>query len=67
MRRDGEEVLREAVVDLARHARSLLRDRAPELGEADRAPDADEQHAVGEQAEEVALGDVVARERGVST
>ena len=44
VRRDGEEILREAVVDLARHARSLLGDRAAELGEADRAPRADEDH-----------------------
>ena len=58
MRRDGEQVLREPVVDLARDARPLLGDRAPELGEADRAPDADEQHAVREQAQEVALRDV---------
>ena len=42
VRRDGKEILREAVVDLARDARALLRDRAAELGEADRAPGADE-------------------------
>ena len=51
-------------MDLPRHAGALLGDRAPELGEADRAPDADEQQAVREQAEEVALGDEVAREAG---
>ena len=63
VRRDGEEVLREPVVDLARDARPLLRDRAPELGVADRPPDADEQDPVGEQPQEVALRDEVARER----
>ena len=63
VRRDREQVLREAVVDLARDARALLGDGAAELGEADRPPDADEQDAVGEQAQEVALGDVAARER----
>ena len=39
MRREREEVLRETVVDLARDARALLGDRAPELGSADRAPE----------------------------
>ena len=63
VRRDREQVLREPVVDLARHARALLGDRAPELGEADRAPHADEQDAVREQAQEVALRDVAAREQ----
>ena len=67
MRRDREEVLREPVVDLARDARALLRDGAAELGAADRAPDADEQHAVREQAQEVALRDVAARSSGVKT
>ena len=62
VRRDGKEVLREAVVDLARDAGSLLGDGTAELGEADRAPDADEQDAVAEQAEKVALGDEVARD-----
>ena len=38
VRRDGEEVLREPVVDLARDAGALFRDRAPELREANRAP-----------------------------
>src|SRR4051794_5951405 len=45
VRREGEEVLREAVVDLARDPRPLLRDGAPELGAADRPPHADEQQA----------------------
>src|SRR5439155_8700299 len=58
VRRDGTQVLREPVVDLARDPGALLGDRAAELGEADRAPDADQQHAVREQAEEVALRDV---------
>ena len=57
MRRHGEEVLREAVVNLARDARAFLGDGAPELSRADRAPDADEQHAVGQQPQEVALRD----------
>ena len=52
-------------MDLARDPRALLGDRAPELGEADRAPHADEEEAVGEQAEEVALRDEVARELGL--
>ena len=55
MRGDGEEVLREAVVDLPRDPRALLGDRTAELGEADRPPDAHEQDSVGEQPEEVAL------------
>ena len=55
-------------MDLARDARALLRDRAPELGGADRAPDADEQDAVREQAQEVALRDVSrSRTSGVNT
>src|SRR5204863_8172615 len=41
VRRDGKQVLREPVVDLARDPGALLGDRAAELGEADRAPDAD--------------------------
>ena len=63
LRRDREQVLREPVVDLARDARALLGDGTPELGRPDRAPDADEQDRVGEQPQEVALRDVVARER----
>ena len=55
VRRDGEEVLREAVADLARDACSLLGDRAAELGEPDRAPRADQEHAVCDQAQEIAL------------
>ena len=57
MRRHGEEVLRQSVVDLSRDARSLLRDRAAELREANRPPDADEQDGVREQAQEIAGGD----------
>ena len=63
MRRDGEEVLREAVVDLPRDAGALLGDGAPELGELDRAPGADEDDDVGEHAQEVALRDERAREQ----
>ena len=55
MCRDREKILREPVVDLARDARSFLGYRTTELGAADRAPDADEQHAVREQAQVVAL------------
>src|SRR5262245_26108605 len=62
VRRHGEEVLREPVVDLARDAGALLRHGAAELRVADRAPHAHEQHRVGEQAQEVALRDVAARE-----
>ena len=66
MRRDGEEVLRETVVDLARDARTLLGDGPAELGVADRAPDADEQHPVCEQPQVVALRDTSpARTSGV--
>ena len=63
LRRHGEQVLREAVVDLARDPCALLRDHAPDLGRADRAPDADEQDRVGEEPQEVALRHVLARER----
>ncbi len=63
VRRDGEEILRETVVDLARHACALLGDGAAELGEADRAPRADEDQRVREHAQEVALRDVGAREQ----
>ena len=55
MRRDREEVLRQAVVDLARDARPLLGHRTAELGVTDRPPDTEEQDAVREQPEEVAL------------
>jgi hypothetical protein len=65
VRRDGEEVLRETVVDLTRHARPLLGDGAAELGGADRAPGADEDDAVREHAEEVTLRDIVAGEHGL--
>ena len=51
-------------MDLARDAGPLLGDRAAELGEADRAPDADEQDGVREQPQEVALRDVVAARAG---
>ena len=50
-------------MDLARDPRALLGDGPSELGEADRPPHADEQNAIGEQAQEVALGDVAAREQ----
>jgi hypothetical protein len=63
MRRDGEEILREPVMDLAGHACTLLGDGTAELGEADRAPGADEDQRVREHAEEVALRDVRAREQ----
>ena len=50
-------------MDLARDACPLLGDGAPELGELNRAPRADEHHDVREHAQEVALGDVVGREQ----
>src|SRR5919201_4713160 len=59
VRGHGEEVLRQAVVDLPRDAGALLRDGAAELGETDRAPDADQQHRVRQQPQEVARRDVV--------
>ena len=58
MCRYREQVLREAVVDLPCHACALLGDGPPELGVADRPPDADEQHRVREEAQEVARRDV---------
>ena len=58
VRREREQVLREAVVDLPRDPCSLFGDGASELGVADRAPDADQQHAVGEQAQAVAERDI---------
>ena len=64
MRRDREQVLREPVVDLACDPRTFLGDGPPELREPDRAPHADEQDAVRQQAQEVALRDVAAREHG---
>ena len=64
MRRDREQVLRQAVVDLACDTGALLRDRAPELGVTDRPPDTDEQHAVGEEPEEVALHELLRRDVG---
>ena len=45
---DCEEVLRQAVVDLACDARPLVGNRPAELRIADRTPDADEQKPVGE-------------------
>src|SRR5204862_3546343 len=58
----GEEVLREPVVDLPRHPRPLLRHRASELRRADGTPDADEENAVREDAQEVARRDRAVRE-----
>jgi hypothetical protein len=48
-------------MDLARDARPLLRHGAPELGKANCPPDPDEQHGIGEQAQEVARRDKAAR------
>src|SRR5579872_4615575 len=56
VRRHGEQVLRETVVDLPRDARALFRDSAAKLCEADRAPRADEDERVREHPQEVALG-----------
>ena len=58
----GEEVLRQPVVDLSRHARPLLRHRATELRRADRTPDADEENTVREDPKEVAGRDRAVRE-----
>ena len=63
MCRDREQVLGEAVVDLAGDARALLRDSAPELRGADRAPHADEEHAVGEDPQVIAGRDRAARQQ----
>ena len=52
-------------MDLARDAGALLGDRAAELRRVDRAPDADEEHDVGEQAQEVALRHVPHRDHGL--
>ena len=48
-------------MDVARDSRTLVGDRASELRLADRAPDAHEQHAVRDDAEEVALQHEVTR------
>ncbi len=48
-------------MNVARDARSLIGDRAAELRLADRTPDPDEQHAIGDDAEKVALQHEVAR------
>ena len=50
MRREREQVLREAIVDLPRDAGSLLGDRPADLGVPDGAPGADEHQGEGEQA-----------------
>ena len=63
VRRDREQVLGEPVVNLARNTGTLLGDRPSELGAADRPPHADEQDAVGEHHDEVALRDVAGREQ----
>ena len=60
--RDGEQVLRETVVDLACDAPSLVCDRSSELRLGNRSPHADEQDAVGHEAEEVSDEHVVARD-----
>ena len=62
VRRDGEEVLRQPVVDLARDPRPLLRDGAAELGKANCPPDADEQDRVGEETQVVAGRDEAIRD-----
>ena len=49
-------------MDLTRDPCALVRDRPPELGVRDRAPDADEQEPEGDQAQEVALEDELARD-----
>ena len=64
MRGEREQVLREAVVDVASDPRALVGHGTPELRLADRPPDPDEQHAVREQAQDVAGKDVAAREDG---
>ncbi len=64
LRREREQILREPVVDLARNPRPLLGDGSPELGAADRTPDADEQDDEREDAQKVALEDVVTRSSG---
>ncbi len=51
-------------MDVARDASALLGDGSAELGLADRPPDADEEHGEGEDPEQVALEDVVARAGG---
>ena len=57
VRRDGEQVLREPVVDLARDPCAFFGDRSPELGELDRTPRSDEEDDEREHAQEVALRD----------
>jgi hypothetical protein len=53
VRREREEILGEAVVDLTRDPCALLGDRAAELRRRDRAPHPDEQHAERDHAQEV--------------
>ena len=64
VRRHGEEVLRETVVDFARDTGTFVRDCTAELREADRAPDADEQERVREHPQEVGARDRALRENG---
>ena len=64
VRRDREEVLGEPVMDLARDACAFLGHGAPELGKADRPPDAGHEDAVRDEPQEVALGDERAGDRG---
>ncbi len=58
MHRQREQVLGESVVDLPRHAGTLLCDGTAELRRADRAPRADEHQREGKQAQELAFGHV---------
>ena len=62
MRRDREEVLRKAVVNLARHACALVGDGAAELCKLDRTPRADQEDDEREHAQEVPLRDERARQ-----
>jgi hypothetical protein len=64
VRRDGEQVLRQPIVNLPRHARPLLGDRTAEDRKADRAPRTDEQEPVGEQSQEVGARHGTRREDG---
>ena len=54
VRRKGEQVLREPVVDLARESRTFIRHGTAELRRLDRTPHADAEHAVAEDTQEVA-------------
>jgi hypothetical protein len=63
VRRDGEQVLGETVVDLPGDPRALVGDGPAELGLGDGTPNTDEERAVRDEPQEVTLQDLVARDQ----